>query len=100
MPWDKGRQGETKQSDLSPAFRHAMGDKGRRSISAQHLDTLWETKGDKGDKAKSSRPSIQTRHPHTPWETKGDKRRQNKVISAQHPDTPWETTETRRDKAK
>ena len=48
---DKGRQGETiEQNHLSPASRHAMGDKGRQSkiISAQHPNTPWETRGGKG----------------------------------------------------
>ena len=34
---------------------------------------------------------IPAQHPDTPWETRGDKGRQSKVISAQHPDIPWET---------
>ena len=106
-----GRQGETKQNHLSPASRHAMGDKERQSkvipaphpdtpwktkrnkwrqskvISAQHPDTPWETRADKGRQSSI----ISAQHPDMPWETRGDKERQSKVIPAQHPDTPWET---------
>ena len=77
----KERQRETKQNHLSPASRHAMGDKGRQAM---------------GDKArqgetKQSDPTPASRH------ATGDKGRQSKIISAQRPDTPWET---RRNEAK
>ena len=90
MPWET--KGETKQSDLSPASKHAIGDKedeGRQSkiISAHHPDMPWETRGDKGRKSNI----ISAQHPDMPWETRGDKGRQSNIISAQHPDMPWET---------
>ena len=50
---DKGRQGETKQSDLSPEPWETRRDERRQSkvISAQHPDVAWETRGTRRDKA-------------------------------------------------
>ena len=67
-PWET--KGE-KQNHLSPASRHAMGDKGRHSkiISAQRPDMPWETRGEKGgqretkgNKAKQTRHADERRH--------------------------------------
>ena len=102
---DKGGQGETKQSERSPAKSS------QPSIQTCH----WRQRG-KGeitrDKAKSSQPSIQTRHGNTPWETRRKKGTQRETkehkakhktkssqpsIQTRHGNMPWET---RKDKGK
>ena len=97
---DKGRQGETKQSDPSPACRHAMGDKGKRRETKQnHLSPASRhAMGDKERQRETKQnhlsPASGDKSNHLSPASKhamGDKERQSKVISAQHPDTPWET---------
>ena len=46
---DKGRQGETKASDPSPASRHALGDKGTKQnhLSPASRQRQGETRNDK-----------------------------------------------------
>ena len=84
---DKGREGETKQSHLSPASRHTMGEKGRQGETQQsHLSPASRhAMGDKGRQSKVSHLSPAYRH------AMGDKGRQSKSISAQHPDALRET---------
>ena len=77
-----GRQRET--NHLSPASRHAMGDKERQSKHAM---------GDKGRRRETKQNHLSPASRHAT----GDKGSQSKIISAQRPDTPWET---RRNKAK
>ena len=59
-----GRQGETKQSEPTPASRHAMGDKGRRRETNQpSIRASRHTMGDKG-KQRETFFSKQTTSPN------------------------------------